>query len=122
MPSLPDNPEAGVVNFRIGDETFTMRLNWHGIAQIRRAYPEGYNLADPEHLAVIMSIAMSTKHPDMTPDRIMDLSPPLEKAIESVSDMINFSWWGQKTPPERKEEEVKAEQNPRKKRIPETAE
>jgi hypothetical protein len=108
-----ENPIAGTVPFEIDGTTYTMRLTWHGVAQVRRAYPDGYNLADPEHLAVIMSIAMNAKHPEMTADRIMDLSPPLETAIEAVSTLINYSWWGQKTPPERKEE-GEPEKNPRK--------
>lgn len=116
-----DNPIRGTVQLDIEGTTYTMRLNWHGVAQIRRAYPDGYNLADPEHLSVIMSIAMAEKHPDMTPDRIMDLSPPLETAIEAVSDLVNYSWWGQKTAPERKEEEGKSDENPRKKKAAPTA-
>lgn len=104
MTTLPENPVRGTVPFQIDGRTFTMRLTWHGVAQVRRLYPDGYNLADPEHLAVIMSVAMQANHPEMTPDAIMDLSPPLERAIEAVSDLVNYSWWGTKTPPERKEE------------------
>ena len=119
MTPLPANPTKGVTVITIDDQNYTMRLNWHGIAQIRRAYPEGYNLTDPEHLSVIMAVAMAEKHPEMTPDVIMDLSPPLEMAIDAVTDMINFSWWGSKTPPERKDEKEAAPEeaeNPRKKR------
>ena len=116
MTTIPDNETKGIVHLRIGDKTYEMRLNWHGIAQVRRAYPDGYNLTDPEHLAVIMAVAMAAKHPEMTPDAIMDLSPPLERAIDAVTDLINYSWWGAKTPPERKEEADKAEENPRKKK------
>lgn len=119
MAPLPSNPTKGTVVITIDDRDYTMRLNWHGIAQIRRSYPEGYNLTDPEHLSVIMAVAMAEKHPEMTPDVIMDLSPPLEKAIDAVTDLINFSWWGAKTPPERKEKEEAASEeaeNPRKKK------
>ena len=119
MTTLPSNPPRGTVFVEIDGKSYQMRLNWHGIAQIRRSYPEGYNLTDPEHLAVIMAVAMAHKHPEMTPDVIMDLSPPLEKAIDAVTDLINFSWWGAKTPPERKEKEEAASEeaeNPRKKK------
>ena len=81
MTTLPDNPSRGVVHLEIYGKTYEMRLDWHGIAQVRRSYPEGYDLMNPEHLAVIMAVAMAKKHPEMTPDVIMDLGPPLEKRL-----------------------------------------
>ena len=120
--STTENPVRGTVRIDIDGETYTMRLNWHGIAQVRQSYPDGYNLADPRHLSVIMSIAMAERHPEMTPDRIMDLSPPLEHAISAVGDMINYSWWGQKDMPEEKDkEEDKSAENPQMPRSEATA-
>lgn len=113
MAEVSANPLRGTVPIVINDETYTMRLNWHGIAQIRRLYPNGYDLSDPEHLSVIISIAMSEAHPDMTPDMVMDLSPPIESAIDAVTDLINYAWWGSKKQPERKvEEEAEPVENP----------
>lgn len=107
-----DNPVRGIVNIEIEGETYEMRLTWHGVAQVRHIYPDGYNLADPNHLAVIMSIAMGHKHPDMSPDRIMDLSPPLETAISAVSTMIDYAWWGKKGEAEDKVKEEESAENP----------
>lgn len=108
-----DNPVRGTITIDIDGKTYTMRLDWHGVAQVRRAFPDGYNLSDPEHLSVIMSVAMAKYHPEMNPDAIMDMSPPLELAIQSVTDMINYSWWGAKNAPESKEgQEEESPENP----------
>lgn len=112
MTAQLDNPTRGTAEISLDGKTYTMRLNWHGIVKVRRAYPEGYNLADPEHLATVMAIALAEHHPDITADHVMDMSPPIEKCIEAVTDCINYAWWGAPEPPERKPEDQA--ENPRK--------
>ena len=112
MPDKTDNPVRGTVPVEIGGVTYVMRLNWHGIAQIRELYPDGYDLMDVKTLATIMSICLPN-NPEMTVDRIMDESPPIEPSIESVSNMINYSWFGSKVEPEKPEK--REEENPQKK-------
>jgi len=113
LPDKTDNPVRGTVPIEIGGATYVMRLNWHGIAQIRELYPDGYDLMDVKTLATIISICLHG-HDDMTPDRIMDEAPAIEPAIEKVSDMINYSWFGAKLPPEKEQKEPEAENPPRK--------
>jgi hypothetical protein len=105
LPDKTDNPVRGTVPIEIGGVTYIMRLNWHGIAQIRELYPDGYDLMDVKTLATIMSICLPG-NPDMTADKIMDEAPAIEPSIEKVSDMINYSWFGAKVPDntEKKEE------------------
>jgi hypothetical protein len=106
------NPVRGTVPIEIGGVTYIMRLNWHGIAQIRQLYPDGYDLMDMPTLAKLICVALPD-HPDVTPEWIMDQGPPIEPTIELVSDMISYAWFGSKNPQEVKEPE--AEENPPKK-------
>ncbi len=110
MPDKTANPARGTVPIEIGDKTYIMRLTWHGVAQIRELYPDGYDLMDLKTLATMISICL--KDETMTPEQIMDESPAIEPAIERVSEMINYSWFGMPKEPEKKEA---AEANPPKK-------
>jgi hypothetical protein len=106
------NPVRGTVPIEIDGVTYIMRLNWHGVAQIREIYPDGYDLMDMKTLATVMSVCLPN-NPDMTPERIMDAGPPIETSIEKVTDVINYSWFGSKSPPENIEKAP--EENPPKK-------
>ena len=111
MADKSENPIRGTTPIEIGGVTYVMRLNWHGIAQIREMWPDGYDLMDVKTLATIISLALP-KHEEMTPERIMEEAPAIEPTIEKVSDMINYSWFGSKIEPEKPEIQ---EENPPKK-------
>lgn len=106
------NPIRGTVPIEIDGVTYPMRLTWHGIAQIRQLYPDGYDLMDMQTLATIMAICLPNTE-EMSPEWVMDRAPPIEPTIEKVSDMINYAWFGAKKEPEVTEPE--AEENPPKK-------
>jgi hypothetical protein len=53
-----ENPIRGTTPIEIGGVTYVMRLNWHGIAQIREMWPDGYDLMDVKTLATIISLAL----------------------------------------------------------------
>ena len=111
MADKAENPIRGTTPIEINGVTYVMRLNWHGIAQIREMWPDGYDLMDVKTLATIISLALPN-HEDMTPERIMDEAPAIEPAIEKVSDMINYCWFGSKVEPPKQEIQ---EENPQKK-------
>jgi hypothetical protein len=98
------NPTRGTVTHEIDGIPYTMRLDWNAVAEIREKFPDGYNLTNPSHLSVVMAVAMAGRHPDMTPERIMEMSPPLAPAIEAVTDAINYCWFGAKDPPAKVED------------------
>lgn len=106
------NPVRGTVPIEIDGVTYIMRLTWHGVAQIRELYPDGYDLMDMKTLATIMAICLPDQK-DVSAEWVMDRAPPIEPSIEKVSDMINYAWFGTKEPPEVKAPE--AEENPPKK-------
>jgi hypothetical protein len=93
------NPVAGEKMIMINGSGCVMRFTWRALAEIEAMYGDNPNLFNAEILANVASAGLRDKHPDMTPERIMDLSPPLIPFAREVQEVMRWAYFGAESPP-----------------------
>jgi hypothetical protein len=78
----------------INGQGHVMRFTWRALAAIEAEFGDNPNLFNAEVLAKVASAGLAEKHPDMTPERIMDLSPPLMPFCADVKEAIQWAYFG----------------------------
>lgn len=93
------NPVTGEKTVTINGTAYTLRFPWRALAEIEAMYGDNPNLFKAEILAAVASTGLRDKHPDMTPERIMDLSPPLIPFAREVQEVMRWAYFGAELPP-----------------------
>lgn len=88
-------------------QPYVLRYTWGAIAEVLEKYGEKPNFLDPRNLASIAAIGMREHHPDMTEDKIMQISPPLIPFARSVQDALHYAYFGPEQAPAEAEEAKK---------------
>ena len=83
----------------INGQGYVMRFTWRALAEIEADYGDNPNLFKPEVLAKVTAAGLREKHPDMTAERIMELSPPLMPLCVAVREAIQWAYFGTETVP-----------------------
>jgi hypothetical protein len=104
------NKYTGEVTIKIGEKTFTLVYDWTAIAlleselgaEVLRALFD----AGPVALSKILSVGMAKHHPEMTPEKVMELSPPIFPARKAIDDALEVSYFGPEGQPEAKAEDM----------------
>jgi len=78
----------------INGQGYVMRFTWRALAEVEAEYGDNPNLFKPEVLAKVTAAGLREKHPDMTPERIMELSPPLMPLCSAVREAIQWAYFG----------------------------
>jgi len=94
----------------IEGKPYYLRYTWAVLAEVNEKYGDSPNLFDPETVAFVGSAGLRKKHPEMTPEKIMELSPPLIPFANDVQQALQWAYFGDKGVPE--DEDVKKKQNP----------
>ncbi len=82
----------------IGGNTYTLRYTWAVLAEIAKAHGDNPNLFDVETVASVG--AMGIDDPDMTAERIKELSPPLIPFARDVQGALQWAYFGGEPLPE----------------------
>ena len=93
------NPVTGEARIDICGTAYTIRFDWAALAEISRAHGDSPNLFSPEIVASVAAVGMRRHHPDITAERIMELSPPLVPFAESVQRSLQWAYFGPEDPP-----------------------
>lgn len=83
----------------INGQGHVMRFTWRALAAIEAEFGDNPNLFNAEVLAKVASAGLAEKHPDMTPERIMELSPPLMPFAHDVQTAIQWAYFGNEAIP-----------------------
>lgn len=83
----------------INGERYTLRFTWKALAEIEGTHGDNPNLFKPEVVASVASAGMRERHPEMTPERIMELSPPLMPFARDVQTAIQWAYFGNEALP-----------------------
>jgi hypothetical protein len=92
-----DAPHAGEARVTLGERQFTLVYDWRAFSMLGKAGFTGMdNLTpyEPERLAEILAIGLARHHPEMTTERILDLSPPFIPAINAIMRAIAYALTG----------------------------
>jgi hypothetical protein len=98
--SLGDNGKAvmnkvtGEKIIEIGGERYVMRFTWRVLSELEQKYGDKPNLFDPVVIADFAAGGMRKKHPEMTAEKIMELSPPLIPCANAVQEALKWAYFG----------------------------
>jgi hypothetical protein len=73
---------------------YYLRFTWAALAEVAGKYGDAPNLFDPETVAFVASAGLRDKHPEMTPEKIMELSPPLIPFANDVQEALKWAYFG----------------------------
>lgn len=88
------NKITGEKIIKIAGQDYILRYTWRAIAEITQKYGDNPNLFSTETIAYIASAGMREKHPEMMPERIMELSPPLIPFAQAVQAALTWAYFG----------------------------
>ncbi|GAF93543.1 unnamed protein product, partial [marine sediment metagenome] len=104
------NPITGEHDIEIGGQRYTVRFDWDALAEVTTKHGDSPNLFSPDVVASVASIGMKKHHPEMTPERIKELSPPLVPFAKSIQTALQYAYFGDEALPE----DSKKKKSPRK--------
>lgn len=97
------NAIRGEAPLHLGGSVYTLCYDWNALAVIAHKVGQDVNLFDPETLAVVLSLGLSKHHPGVTPDVILDASPPLGAAVQDYNLAMRYCYFGHGAPPDRED-------------------
>jgi len=100
---------TGTKRINIGGKPYCLRYTWTALAEVAEKYGDSPNMFDPETVAYVASCGLRGKHPEMTPEKIMELSPPLIPLANDVQQALTWAYFGDEGIPKG---EVKKKLNP----------
>jgi hypothetical protein len=101
---------TGLKRIDIDGKPYYLRFTWAALAEIAGKYGDSPNLFEPETVAFVGSAGLRERHPEMTPERIMELSPPLIPFANDVQEALQWAYFGDQGIPEG--DDVKKKQTP----------
>ena len=88
------NRITGEKNVIINGQGYVMRFTWRALAEIEAKYGDNPNLFSADVLSHVGSAGLRDSHPEMTPEKIMDMSPPLMPFCVAVKEAIQWAYFG----------------------------
>ena len=87
-----NNPVTGHKQVDIGGRTYTLRYPWKVLSAVSAAHGDNPDLFDIETVASVG--AMGIDDPEMTPERIMEISPPLIPFAKAIQEALHWAYFG----------------------------
>ena len=91
---------TGMKRTDVDGKSYSLRYTWAVLAEVAEKYGDSPNLFDPETVAFVGSAGLRERHPEMTPEKIMELSPPLIPFTNDVQQALQWAYFGDKGVPE----------------------
>lgn len=93
------NPVTGEKEVIIGGNKYRLRFNWKALAEIEHKYGDKPNFFDPEIIAEVAAAGFRESHPEMTAERIKELSPPFILFVRDVRQALQWAYFGAESLP-----------------------
>ena len=91
---------TGMKRIDIDGKSYSLRYTWAVLAEVAEKYGDSPNLFQPETVAFVGSVGMREKYPEMTPEKLMELSPPLIPFANDVQQALSWAYFGDQGVPE----------------------
>ena len=91
---------TGLKRIDIDGKSYSLRYTWAVLAEVAEKYGDSPNLFEPETVAFVGSAGLRERHPEMTVEKIMELSPPLIPFANDVQQALQWAYFGDKSVPE----------------------
>lgn len=93
------NPITGESEVEIAGRKYTIRYDWSCLAEIESVHGDNPNMLNPDTVASVAAIGLKKKHPEMTAEKIKEISPPLVPFAKSVQDAMQYAYFGNEAIP-----------------------
>lgn len=84
----------GAVTVRLGGADYTLRLDWAALAEVKTRHGDNPDLKDLSVVASVASLGLRAHHPEMTPERIQELSPPVWPLVQAIQQAYQWAYFG----------------------------
>jgi hypothetical protein len=101
------NKITGVSEVELGGETYSIKFDWDALSAIKDKYGDAPNMFDASVVADVAAIGMAKHHPDITAEKIKDISPPLIPFADAVQTALQYAYFGAEAIPKEDTEEKK---------------
>ena len=91
---------TGMKRTDIDGKTYSLRYTWAVLAEVAEKYGDSPNLFEPETVAFVGAAGLRKRNPEMTAEKIMELSPPLIPFANDVQQALQWAYFGDKGVPE----------------------
>ena len=94
------NKYTGEVEITMGGEDYILALDWKAMSKIYSDDACGPHalrnlfMLSPDSLAKVTAYALERNHPEMTADKVMELSPPMNLVLEKLGRAVLFALKG----------------------------
>lgn len=103
------NPVTGEHDIEIAGQTYVLRYDWQALQLVQHKHGDAPNLFSAAVVASVAAFGLQRRHPEMTAERIMELSPPLMPFAQSVQTALQWAYFGNEGLPK---EDAKKKDNP----------
>jgi len=91
---------TGMKSIDIDGKSYSLRYTWAVLAEVAEKYGDSPNLFEPETVAFVGSAGLRERHPEMTLEKIMELSPPLIPFANDVQKALQWAYFGDQGVPD----------------------
>lgn len=96
------NETRGEVVYTLHGFSYSMRYTWKAIGRLKAHFGDEYdaeiqkalNNQDLEAISRIVSAALIDSHPEMTPEHIFEMSPPIIPLMTAADEALRLAFWG----------------------------
>jgi len=93
------NKITGHAEIEIAGGKYTARFTWAAIAEVQEKYGDGPNMFNPDIVAGVAAIGFREHHPELTAEKIKELSPPLVPFARAIQEALQWAYFGPEVPP-----------------------
>jgi hypothetical protein len=93
------NPITGEKEIDIAGEKYILRFDWKALAEIEQRYGDSPNLFNAEVVSEVAAAGLRMRHPEMTAQKVMELSPPLVPLAHAVQQALQWAYFGPEAVP-----------------------
>lgn len=87
------NPITGEMIIDVAGVKYTLRYDWQALSELQAKHGDAPNLFNADVVADVAAIGLR-KYPEMTAERIKELSPPLIPFANAVQKAIQYAYFG----------------------------
>lgn len=92
------NKYTGETFIELGGKSYTIVFDWKALAAVRSLYGDEQDAllmrGDVNAVANVLACGLMRHHPEMTAEKIIDLSPPFIPTVKALDVALNAAYYG----------------------------
>jgi hypothetical protein len=88
------NKVTGEHGILIDGKEYILRFDWTALSEIEQAHGANPNLFQPAVVASVAAAGFRRRHPELTVERLLELSPPFWPFAQAVQLALQWAYFG----------------------------